>query len=126
MGLNLLLTYLNYRGLHVVGNAAIAMTVITLAPFLIMTLLGLPHIKIANLIQVDLKTVKWFPFFNVMFWCAGRVVVGVGRCVAWLRLYGICFGGHCCRIHEDGLDTNACVPFGVTFLFGTIVLGIDG
>lgn len=82
VGLNLLLTYLNYRGLHVVGNAAIAMTVITLAPFLIMTLLGLPHIKIANLIQVDLKTVKWFPFFNVMFWCAGRVVVGVGRGVA--------------------------------------------
>lgn len=40
MGLNLTLTYLNYRGLHVVGNAAIVMTGLTLAPFVIITLLG--------------------------------------------------------------------------------------
>lgn len=40
VALNLALTYMNYRGLHVVGNAAVAMTVFTLAPFVLMCLLG--------------------------------------------------------------------------------------
>ncbi|RMZ56200.1 hypothetical protein APUTEX25_002390 [Auxenochlorella protothecoides] len=68
VGLNLTLTYLNYRGLHVVGNAAIVMTGLTLAPFVIITLLGLPHLKPANLVKSDWSAVQWFPFFNVMFW----------------------------------------------------------
>lgn len=40
MSFNLALTYLNYRGLHVVGNAALAMTVFTLLPFVMMAGLG--------------------------------------------------------------------------------------
>lgn len=40
VGLNLSLTYLNYRGLHLVGNVAVATAVFTLLPFLVITGLG--------------------------------------------------------------------------------------
>ena len=40
VGLNLGLTYLNYRGLHIVGNVAIATAVFTLLPFVVITALG--------------------------------------------------------------------------------------
>ena len=40
VSLNLGLTYLNYRGLHVVGEAALGMTVFTLVPFVVLCMLG--------------------------------------------------------------------------------------
>lgn len=40
VSINLGLTYMNYSGLHVVGNAAVGMTVLTLAPFVVMAILG--------------------------------------------------------------------------------------
>ncbi|GAB4813937.1 hypothetical protein N2152v2_000983 [Parachlorella kessleri] len=68
VSLNLGLTYLNYRGLHIVGNVAIATAVFTLLPFVVITALGLPHVNPANWVQVDWATVDWVPFLNVMFW----------------------------------------------------------
>lgn len=68
VGLNLTLTYLNYRGLHVVGNMALGMTFFTLLPFVIMSLLGLPHVKPANWVAIEWSNVQWVPFLNVMFW----------------------------------------------------------
>jgi amino acid transporter len=68
VGLNLALTYMNYRGLHVVGKIAIAMTAFTLLPFIIMCLLGVPHVHPSNWLVVDWSTVQWVPFLNVMFW----------------------------------------------------------
>jgi amino acid transporter len=67
--LNAALTYMNYRGLHVVGEAAIAMTIFTLLPFFILCVLGAPHVHPANWFKVDLDAVQWLPFLNVMFWC---------------------------------------------------------
>lgn len=68
VALNLALTYLNYRGLHIVGNVAVAMTVFTLLPFAAMTAVGLPHIRPANWLQVDWGAVNWVKFLNIMFW----------------------------------------------------------
>lgn len=68
VGLNLSLTYLNYRGLHLVGNVAVATAVFTLLPFLVITGLGLPHVDPANWAEVEWSTVQWVPFLNVMFW----------------------------------------------------------
>lgn len=66
---NLGLTYLNYRGLHVVGKAAIVMTGFTLLPFAIMCLAGIPHVQPSNWVQVpSWKDIHWIPFLNVMFW----------------------------------------------------------
>jgi amino acid transporter len=67
VGLNLALTYMNYRGLHVVGKVAVAMTAFTLLPFIIMCVLGAPHVQPANWLVVDWKTVQWVPFLNVRF-----------------------------------------------------------
>lgn len=68
VGLNLALTYMNYRGLHVVGKVAVAMTAFTLLPFILMCLLGAPHVDPSNWLVVDWKAVQWVPFLNVMFW----------------------------------------------------------
>ena len=68
VALNLGLTYMNYRGLHVVGNAAIGMTIFTLLPFVLMCFLGAPHVQPANWFVVDWSAVQWIPFLNVMFW----------------------------------------------------------
>lgn len=68
VSLNLALSYLNYRGLHVVGEAAIAMTIFTLLPFVAVVLMGAPHVKTSNWVKVDWATVQWLPFLNVMFW----------------------------------------------------------
>lgn len=68
VSLNLALTYLNYRGLHVVGEAAVAMTIFTMLPFAALCILGLPHVKPANWTIVDWNSVQWLPFLNVMFW----------------------------------------------------------
>ena len=68
--LNILLSYLNYRGLHVVGTSAIAMTVITLMPFILLCILGIPHVKPSNwLIFEPKQKIDWLTFLNVMFWC---------------------------------------------------------
>ncbi|KAI3434372.1 hypothetical protein D9Q98_002451 [Chlorella vulgaris] len=68
LAFNLALTYLNYRGLHVVGEVAIGMTAFTLLPFVVMCLLGLPHVRPSNWLVVDWGEVQWLPFLNIMFW----------------------------------------------------------
>lgn len=68
VGLNVALSYLNYRGLHVVGEAAIGMTIFTLLPFVALCLLGLPHVQPSRWLQVDLKSVSWMDFLNTLFW----------------------------------------------------------
>ena len=68
VGLNVGLTYMNYRGLHVVGGAAVIMTIFVLLPFALLCLLGAPHVTPANWFVLDWSTVQWVPFLNVMFW----------------------------------------------------------
>ena len=68
---NMSLTYLNYRGLHVVGQAAVGMTVVTLAPFVVMVVVALAHGKVdaSNWFEVKpLGEVDWLSFMNVLFW----------------------------------------------------------
>ena len=66
--LSLALSYLNYRGLHIVGRTAVVMTAFIILPFIVMIVLSVPHIKPGNWGVIDLKTVQWGNFLNVMFW----------------------------------------------------------
>eukprot|EP00775_Hariotina_reticulata_P008091 gene8091-8284_t len=66
--LSLLLTYLNYRGLHVVGNFAVTTTILIAMPFLLLCALALPQAQPANWLKVDYSTVQWGTFLNIMFW----------------------------------------------------------
>jgi amino acid transporter len=68
VSLNLGMSYLNYRGLHIVGNLAMVMTVFTLLPFGMLSILGLPHVQPANWVHMEWGNVKWISFLNVMFW----------------------------------------------------------
>lgn len=62
------LTYLNYRGLHVVGFSAVALAAFSLCPFLVMSFLALPKLRPRRWLAVDFRKVEWRGYFNSMFW----------------------------------------------------------
>ncbi|KAG2428029.1 hypothetical protein HXX76_012014 [Chlamydomonas incerta] len=68
VGMSLLLSWLNYRGLTVVGHAVVTSTVAIVLPFVLLCLLALPHANVKNYTKVDWDTVDWPTFLNVMFW----------------------------------------------------------
>lgn len=53
------------------------MTIFTLLPFVVMTVMGAPHVKPSNWVQVDWSAVQWVPFINILFWW---VLLGRGGC----------------------------------------------
>lgn len=93
VGITLLLTIVNYRGLELVGRVLIFLLVISLAPFLIMVIMGIPQVNTDRWLQtpngeiltfnddqLDLNQRGWFPwqyafgiafrpFINNLYWC---------------------------------------------------------
>ena len=57
-----------YRGLSIVGRAAVVLTFFIVVPFVVMGIIAAPHIQPRNWLSYDLKTVQWGTFINVMFW----------------------------------------------------------
>ncbi|KAF7079933.1 hypothetical protein CFC21_084093 [Triticum aestivum] len=68
LGLTALLTLLNYRGLTVVGWAAISLGVFSLLPFLVMGFISIPKLRPARWLEVDLHNVDWNLYLNTLFW----------------------------------------------------------
>ncbi|KAI4295749.1 hypothetical protein L6164_035760 [Bauhinia variegata] len=68
LGITVSLTYLNYRGLHIVGLSAVMLALFSLSPFLIMGILSIPRIRPRQWLVVDLNKVDWRGYFNSMFW----------------------------------------------------------
>lgn len=66
----LLLSFLNYTGLTIVGYAAVALGVVSLLPFLVMSLVAIPQIHPHRWLSLGQKGVKkdWNLFFNTLFW----------------------------------------------------------
>eukprot|EP00659_Diplonema_papillatum_P009706 gene9706-15072_t len=67
----LALVYLNYRGLEVVGNMAVGICIFSLAPFVIMILIGLPSVDPSRWVLPPEKgwnAVDWPTYLNLMFW----------------------------------------------------------
>ncbi|XP_029124425.2 probable polyamine transporter At3g19553 isoform X2 [Elaeis guineensis] len=62
------LTFLNYRGLHIVGLSAILLAAFSLSPFLALALLALPKIQPRRWLAFDPRRVNWRGYFNSMFW----------------------------------------------------------
>ncbi|KAE9614553.1 hypothetical protein Lal_00012315 [Lupinus albus] len=67
-GLTLFLTYLNYRGLHIVGWVAVLIGVFSLLPFVVMGLLSIPDLKPSRWYVTDLDNVDWNLYLNTLFW----------------------------------------------------------
>ncbi|KAL2996380.1 hypothetical protein AAZX31_10G268900 [Glycine max] len=59
---------MNYRGLTVVGWAAILLGIFSLLPFMVMGIIAIPRIKPTRWIMVDLNKVNWGLYMNTLFW----------------------------------------------------------
>ncbi|XP_071712499.1 probable polyamine transporter At3g13620 [Rutidosis leptorrhynchoides] len=66
----LFLSFVNYTGLNIVGMAAITLGIISLMPFVVMSLIAIPQIQPHRWISLGQKGVKkdWNLFFNCLFW----------------------------------------------------------
>ncbi|XP_044504811.1 probable polyamine transporter At3g13620 [Mangifera indica] len=64
------LSFLNYTGLVIVGFAAIFLGVVSLSPFVLMSLISIPKIHPHRWLSLGQKGVKkdWNLFFNTLFW----------------------------------------------------------
>ncbi|XP_058200465.1 probable polyamine transporter At3g13620 [Rhododendron vialii] len=66
----LLLSFVNYLGLSIVGYFAVFLGIISLLPFIVMSLIAIPQIKPHRWLSLGQKGVKhdWNIFFNTLFW----------------------------------------------------------
>ncbi|KAK6937016.1 Amino acid/polyamine transporter I [Dillenia turbinata] len=64
------LSFLNYTGLTIVGYTAVCLGVISLLPFLVMTLIAIPKIEPSRWLSLGESGVSkdWALFFNTLFW----------------------------------------------------------
>lgn len=62
------LTYMNYRGLTIVGWVAILLGVFSLVPFLVMGIIAIPRLELSRWIEVDPGNIDWGPYLNTLFW----------------------------------------------------------
>lgn len=65
-----LLSFLNYSGLAIVGYTAVGLGVISLLPFLLMSLISLPQIDPTRWLSLGQEGVEkdWTLYFNTIFW----------------------------------------------------------
>ncbi|PIA53892.1 hypothetical protein AQUCO_00900458v1 [Aquilegia coerulea] len=66
----LVLSFLNYTGLTIVGYTAVALGIVSLIPFIIMACFSIPKLHPRRWIDLGQKGVKkdWNLFFNTLFW----------------------------------------------------------
>lgn len=66
----LLLSFLNYTGLAIVGYAAVVLGIVSLCPFILMSLIAIPKIKPHRWLSLGQKGVKkdWSLYCNTLFW----------------------------------------------------------
>lgn len=68
----MLLSYLNWRGLHIVGRTAVGLCLSSLLPFFVLVVLGTPKMDLSrfnqSFDQQSLKDVNWTYLLNVLFW----------------------------------------------------------
>jgi amino acid transporter len=66
--LTVALTYMNYRGLTIVGWTAVCLGVFSLLPFCAMGLISIPKLDPARWLVVDMKDINWNLYLNTLFW----------------------------------------------------------
>ncbi|EOY32321.1 Amino acid permease family protein isoform 1 [Theobroma cacao] len=66
----LVLSFVNYTGLTIVGWAAVLLGIVSLSPFILMSLIAIPKIQPHRWLSLGQKGVKrdWNLFFNTLFW----------------------------------------------------------
>ncbi|KAL8484252.1 hypothetical protein ACS0TY_026804 [Phlomoides rotata] len=64
----LILSFLNYTGLAIVGYFGVVLGIVSLAPFIIMSGIALPQIRPHRWKSLGQKKKDWNLFFNTLFW----------------------------------------------------------
>ncbi|KAM1802720.1 hypothetical protein TB2_028309 [Malus domestica] len=66
----LILSFVNYTGLTIVGYAAVLLAIASLSPFILMCLIAIPKIRPHRWLSLGQKGVEkdWNLFFNTLFW----------------------------------------------------------
>ncbi|CAK9216526.1 unnamed protein product [Sphagnum troendelagicum] len=62
------LTYLNYRGLTIVGITAVVLTIFSLLPFCVLAILAVPKIRVQRWLVMDVSKTNWRMYLNTLFW----------------------------------------------------------
>ncbi|KAL5205295.1 hypothetical protein ABZP36_033504 [Zizania latifolia] len=68
LALTAALTYLNFRGLHLVGLSALVLTAFSLSPFVALAVLAVPKIRPSRWLAVNVNAIEPRAYFNSMFW----------------------------------------------------------
>ncbi|KAK1261335.1 putative polyamine transporter [Acorus gramineus] len=68
LALTLVLTYMNYRGLTIVGWVAVLLGAASLLPFIVMGFVAIPKLKPRRWLSVNLHNVDWNLYLNTLFW----------------------------------------------------------
>ncbi|XP_077238068.1 polyamine transporter RMV1-like [Tasmannia lanceolata] len=66
--LTVALTYVNYRGLTIVGWVAFLLGVFSLLPFVVMGFVSIPKLKPSRWFVVNIHNVNWGLYVNSLFW----------------------------------------------------------
>ncbi|KAF2308888.1 hypothetical protein GH714_022800 [Hevea brasiliensis] len=66
--LTFVLTYMNYRGLTIVGWAAVLLGIFSILPFVVMGLVAMPKLDPSRWFMVNLRDVDWNLYLNTLFW----------------------------------------------------------
>ncbi|XP_027085487.1 probable polyamine transporter At1g31830 isoform X1 [Coffea arabica] len=68
LALTIVLTYMNYRGLTIVGWVAILLGISSLLPFAVMGLISIPKLRPGRWLVADIHHVDWNLYLNTLFW----------------------------------------------------------
>ncbi|KAK1304064.1 putative polyamine transporter [Acorus calamus] len=68
LALTVALTYMNYRGLTIVGWVAVLLGAVSLLPFIVMGLVAIPKLRPGRWLAVNLQDVDWSLYLNTLFW----------------------------------------------------------
>ncbi|KAM3259107.1 hypothetical protein ACQJBY_050729 [Aegilops geniculata] len=68
IGMTLFLSFVNYAGLSIVGWGAVALGIVSLAPFVLMTAMAVPKVRPRRWASQVNGRKDWRLFFNTLFW----------------------------------------------------------
>lgn len=66
--LTAVLTFMNYRGMTIVGRVAVLLGVFSILPFIVMGFVAIPKLKPKRWLVVDIHGVNWNLYLNTLFW----------------------------------------------------------
>ncbi|CAN4076099.1 unnamed protein product [Withania somnifera] len=61
-------TYINYRGLAIVGWVAVLLGILSILPFVVMGLISIPKLRPMRWLVADVHNVDWNLYLNTLFW----------------------------------------------------------